>query len=317
VLFCPVSTLDLHPCKSAPEKPLNGNRTSARLYLTTLPVVIAMNYRHAYHAGNFADVVKHLALVALLTYLKKKDKAFRVIDTHAGRGLYDLAGDEAVRTGEAAHGIARLRALVPHDGYPDALKTYLDVAQSAGEGRYPGSPLVAARLLRPQDRLIAIEMHKEEFAVLSATLSPFRNAKTEQADGYARLAALLPPPERRGLVLIDPPYEAVDEFARAGVAIAGALRRFATGIYLIWFPIKSTSEADRFCGEIVAAGAVRALRIDTEIDTRTGEKERLARAGIVVVNPPFGFADEMTAAFSLIASPLAARTELSWLAGES
>src|ERR1700733_2323845 len=149
-----------------------------------------VNYRHAYHAGNFADVVKHMALVALLTHLKKKDKAFRVIDTHAGRGLYDLSGDEAARTGEAAQGIARLRALIPHDGFPDSLKTYLDLVHGAGEGRYPGSPLVAARLLRPQDRLIAIEKHKEEFAVLSATLSPYRNAKTEEADGYARLAAL-------------------------------------------------------------------------------------------------------------------------------
>jgi 23S rRNA (adenine2030-N6)-methyltransferase len=276
-----------------------------------------MNYRHAYHAGNFADVVKHLALVALLTHLKKKDKAFRVIDTHAGRGLYDLSGDEATRTGEAAQGIARLLTLVPHDGFPDALKTYLDVVQGVGEGRYPGSPLIAARLLRPQDRLIAIEKHAEEFAVLSATLSLYGNAKTEQADGYARLAALLPPPERRGLVLIDPPYEAVDEFARTGAAISGALRRFATGIYLIWFPVKSKSEADRFCGEIVAAGAPKALRIDTEIEAKTGDKERLGRAGIVVVNPPFGFADEMNAAFSIIATPLAARTELTWLAGES
>lgn len=276
-----------------------------------------MNYRHAYHAGNFADVVKHLALVALVTHLKKKDKGFRVIDTHAGRGIYDLSGDEASRTGEAAQGIARLRSLVPHEGFPDALKTYLDLVENTGEGRYPGSPLIAARLLRPQDRLIAIEKHKDEFAVLSTTLAPIRNAKTEQADGYARLAALLPPPERRGLVLIDPPYEAVDEFARTGAAIAGALRRFATGIYLIWFPIKSKSEADRFCGEIVAAGATKALRIDTEVDAKAGEKERLARAGLIVVNPPYGFADEMRAAFTIIAPELAARTELDWLIGAS
>jgi 23S rRNA (adenine2030-N6)-methyltransferase len=282
-----------------------------------------VNYRHAYHAGNFADVVKHLALVALLAHLKKKDKGFRVIDTHAGRGLYDLAGDEATRTGEAAQGIARLRALIPHDGFPESLKTYLDVVQNSGEGRYPGSPLIAARLLRPQDRLIAVEKHAEEFAVLSSVLSPYRAAKVEQADGYARLAALLPPPERRGLVLIDPPYEAPDEFARVGAAMAAALRRFATGVYLIWFPVKSKSEADRFCGEIVAAGAVKALRIDTEVEAKAyfneevGDKERLGRAGLIIVNPPFGFADEMRAAFSIIATPLAARTEIAWLVGES
>lgn len=274
-----------------------------------------MNYRHAYHAGNFADVVKHLALVALLTHLKKKDKAFRVIDTHAGRGLYDLASDQAARTGEAAHGIARLLALSPHDGFPDALKTYLDLVHSTGEGRYPGSPLIAARLMRAQDRLIAIEKHAEEFAVLSSVLLSFRTAKTEQADGYARLAALLPPPERRGLVLIDPPYEATNEFARVGTAVSAALRRFSTGICLIWFPVKSKSEADRFCGEILAAGATKALRIDTEIDARPADKERLVRAGLIVVNPPFGFADEMKAVFSNIAAPLAAQADLSWLAG--
>ncbi len=275
-----------------------------------------MNYRHAYHAGNFADVVKHLALTALLTHLKKKDKGFRVIDTHAGRGLYDLSGDEAARTGEAVQGIDQLRSLVSHEGFPDALKTYLELVQRAGKGRYPGSPLIAARLLRPQDRLIAIEKHKDEFAVLSATLSPFGNAKTEQGDGYARLAALLPPPERRGLVLIDPPYEAVDEFARAGAAIAGALRRFATGIYLIWFPVKSKSEADRFCGEIVAAGATKALRIDTEVNAKTADKERLTRAGLIILNPPFGFADEMNAVFSIIAPPLAAQIDTALLVGE-
>ena len=279
------------------------------------PAAPHVNYRHAFHAGNFADVVKHLALVALLAHLKKKDKPFRVIDTHAGRGLYDLAGDEAARTGEAAEGIARLRALGPADGFPPTLKTYLDLVHGVGEGRYPGSPLIAARLLRPQDRLIAIEKHVAECAALAAVLAPYRHAKTEEADGYARLAALLPPPERRGLVLIDPPYEAPDEFARVGAALAAAFRRFATGIYLVWFPVKSNSEADRFCGEVLAAGAVKALRIDAAIDAKTGDKERLARAGLIVVNPPFGFADEMAAVFSSVAKPLAARTDISWLAG--
>jgi 23S rRNA (adenine2030-N6)-methyltransferase len=284
-----------------------------RIASASAPPAAHVNYRHAYHAGNFADVVKHLALVALVTHLKKKDKGFRVIDSHAGRGLYDLSGDEASRTGEAAQGIARLRMLSQHEEFPEALRAYLELVENTGEGRYPGSPLIAARLLRPQDRLIAIEKHKDEFTLLSATLSPYRTAKTELGDGYTRLAALLPPPERRGLVLIDPPYEAVDEFAQVGRAIAGVLRRFATGIYLVWFPVKSISEADRFCGEIVAAGATRALRIDTEMDAKAGDKERLARAGIVVVNPPFGFEEEMRAVLAIVAPPLKARTELSWL----
>jgi 23S rRNA (adenine2030-N6)-methyltransferase len=286
-----------------------------RIVAPSAPRDARVNYRHAYHAGNFADVVKHMALVALLEHLKKKDKPFRVIDTHAGRGIYDLSGDEAVRTGEAGEGIARLRAL-GSDHLPPRLAKYLDLIGKQGDTCYPGSPLIAAQLLRPQDKLTAIEKHPEEFAALAAALAPFRNAKVVEADGYARLAVLLPPPERRGLVLIDPPYEAEDEFARAGAALAAALRRFATGIYLVWFPVKSKSEADRFCGEILATGAQRLLRIDIEVAPKNGEKERLARAGLAIVNPPYGFEAEMRAVLSIIIPALGARYEIVRLAGE-
>src|SRR5690348_2297753 len=140
-----------------------------------------MNYRHGYHAGNFADVVKHIALVAILLHLKKKDTAFAVIDSHAGRGRYDLRGAEAGKTGEAEAGIGRLR-----DDFsgtvPEALATYLPLVRE-NNAFYPGSPLIAARLLRPQDRLTAIEKHPEEFAMLKETLAPFRNAQAEEGDG--------------------------------------------------------------------------------------------------------------------------------------
>lgn len=262
-----------------------------------------MNYRHAFHAGNFADVIKHVALVAILQHLKKKDKPFRVIDTHAGRGLYDLTGDEAGRTGEAAQGIARLDDLAADAPLPAALAAYLALVRGCGVGRYPGSPLIAALCLRGEDRLIAIERETDEAQTLATALARFPNAKAVCADGYARLPALLPPPERRGLVLLDPPYEAVDESARAAAALAAARRRFATGIYLLWFPIKSPGAADALCGEVLAGGVGEALRIVIDVGRQDG-KERLAAAGVLVVNPPYGFAEEMRAVARLLAPRL-------------
>src|SRR3984957_5654593 len=167
-----------------------------------------MNYRHAFHAGNFADVVKHLALIRILLHLRRKETPFAVIDSHAGRGVYDFTSDEARATCEAETGIERVRGL----GGPETLRTYLALA--ADLHAYPGSPLIAASLLRPQDRLVAVEKHPEEVAVLKKTLAPFRKARVEEGDGYRALAGLLPPLERRGLILIDPPFEAEDEFER-------------------------------------------------------------------------------------------------------
>ncbi|HEY1710057.1 MAG TPA: 23S rRNA (adenine(2030)-N(6))-methyltransferase RlmJ [Rhizomicrobium sp.] len=269
-----------------------------------------MNYRHTYHAGNFADVAKHLALVGVLLHLKKKDTPFAVIDTHAGRGLYDLSGSEAERTGEAKAGIARLRDLRIEDA-PPLLAAYLEVARGWGETRYPGSPLIAARLLRPQDRLVAIEKHPDEFAALKRALQPYPRARAVGGDGYEQLPALLPPPERRGVVLIDPPYESENDFADAARAAATAIRKFATAILLIWFPVKAKAEADRFCGEVIAAGAGKALRVDIVVDNppRDG-KARLSSAGLLVMNPPYGFDTEMTRALDAIAPLLGSNGEV-------
>ena len=273
-----------------------------------------MNYRHAFHAGNFADVVKHLALVSILARLKKKPAPFAVIDTHAGRGLYDLAGEEAQRSGEANAGIGRLLDIL--DG-PGTLRTYLDLVRALGRDRYPGSPLIAARLLRPQDRLVAIEKHPEDAAALEAALAPYGRARVAQADGYARLSSLLPPPERRGLILIDPPYEASDEFSQAARVVADGYRRFATGIFMIWFPVKSASAANAFCGEVRLAGPKKLLRVDVMAD---GDPDKLNAAGLLIVNPPYGFADDMKDVFTLLAPRLGrekgARLRVDWLAGE-
>lgn len=259
-----------------------------------------MNYRHAYHAGNFADVHKHVALVAVLLHLRKKETPFVVIDTHAGSGLYDLTGGEAGKTAEAEEGIAKLAGL---SSEAPALATYLDIVRSFGVGRYPGSPLIAASLLRPQDRLLAIEKHPTEFALLRKSLAPFARAKALEADAYERLPALLPPPERRGLVLIDPPYESPEECEDVVSAFKSAIRRFATGIYLIWHPLKAAARFDALAGEIAAAGGVRLLSLILDTGVRAAP-ERLSASGLLVVNPPYEFDTQMRAVSAELLSQL-------------
>jgi 23S rRNA (adenine2030-N6)-methyltransferase len=268
-----------------------------------------VNYRHGYHAGNFADVVKHLALVAVLLHLRKKEKGFAVLDSHAGRGLYDLSGEQAQKTGEAAGGIARLEALA--GDLPTPLAFYLAlVKESSG---YPGSPLIAARMLRPQDRLVAIEKHPEEFAALKDALAGQRNAIAENADGHARLPKLLPPRERRGLILVDPPFESPDEFETLAQTARVAWRKFETGIYLIWYPIKSQAAADAFVGEVLAVGVREAVVLDAGINAAEG---KLARAGLLVLNPPWGFEAEMNASARVLAPALDAEIHVRRVAGE-
>lgn len=267
-----------------------------------------MNYRHAYHAGNFADVVKHLAVVAAISHLRNKTGGFAVIDSHAGRGAYDDCGPEAVRTGEAADGIGRLRSL---QGGPPLLMAYLERASGA---LYPGSPLLAAQLLRPQDRLVAVERHPEEAAALAAVLMPYPKAKVEVGDGYRRLVKLVPPPERRGLILVDPPFESPDEFRAAAEAVGTAYRRFATGIYIVWFPVKAAAEADAFCGEVLASGATKVLRIDVARISQTEGK--LNVAGLLVLNPPWQFANDLQTALAPALPLMQTNARFVWLAGE-
>jgi 23S rRNA (adenine2030-N6)-methyltransferase len=269
-----------------------------------------MNYRHGYHAGNFADVVKHIALIAILLNLKKKDTAFSVVDSHAGRGRYDLGGREAAKTGEAGAGVGRLRADFSGT-MPEALATYLTLARENGSS-YPGSPLIAAKLLRSQDRLTAIEKHPEEFTTLKETLAPFRNAQVEEGDGYRRTIKLLPPPSRRGVVLLDPPFESPDEFSALAQTVRDAWRKFATGIYLVWYPVKSQAQAAGFAGEVLAGGMEKVLEIETVIQVPEG---KLGRAGLLVINPPYGFDPTMRQAAGLIGPRLDAAIGIKWLAG--
>jgi len=269
-----------------------------------------MNYRHVFHAGNFADVVKHVALISVLLHLRRKDKPFSVIDTHAGSGLYEIAGPEAARSRESEAGIARVRDLGARMDLPDGLRSYLELVNEEGPGRYPGSPRLVARLLRPQDRLIALEKHPEEADALANALAGFPQARVIKGDSYARLTALLPPRERRGLVLIDPPYEAEDEFVQAALLLASAHRRFSTGIYLLWFPIKSAAAAAALSGELRTQGIAPAVRIDINVDDdNDGERQRLSSAGLIVVNPPYTFAAEIQNAAGFLAPRLGSSPE--------
>jgi len=281
-----------------------------------------MNYQHIYHAGNFADVLKHTALLIVLLHLRKKERPFAVIDTHAGRGLYEIAGREAARTKEAERGIARL---VDRTDLPGALSIYRDTVRAFAPD-YPGSPLIAAKLLRRQDRLVAIEKHPEEFEALQAALKIFARTRGLQGDGYHELKSLLPPPERRGLVLIDPPYESDDEFIVAARSLADAYRRFATGIYLFWYPLKTRQLADAAAGELMNAGVKDILRIELDVDVdpspaREGRGAPLSATGLLVVNAPYGFEDEMNAVLPFLAKALAQgpnpRFRLERLAGEA
>jgi 23S rRNA (adenine2030-N6)-methyltransferase len=276
-----------------------------------------MNYRHIYHAGNFADVHKHVALVAILLHLKRKETPFAVIDTHAGPGCYDLGAEQALRTGEAHQGIARLRDYVARTA---AVGAYLDLVRRFLPERYPGSPLIAANLLRMQDQLVASEKESEECAALRDALRHVANAQTVCADGYAKLVSLLPPPERRGLVLIDPPYEDANERQCLAKSFSEAYRRFATGIYMVWHPLKSAVPVDALAGELAGAGAVKLLSLIFNIGlSQDDAPERLAGSGVLVANPPYGFDVEMKAAqkelLPLLARGASAKESVEWLAG--
>ena len=273
-----------------------------------------MNYRHGYHAGNFADVLKHTALCELLRLLMSKDKKLFVLDTHAGAGAYDLAGKLAGRTGEAAAGIARLAA-APRDGMPAAVARYLAAvatydrkfgASGGGLRRYPGSPRLIRAALRPGDRFIACELHAEDALALKREFAGDRAVEVRAADGYKVLKAMLPPPERRGLILIDPPFEATDEFERLARAVRQGLRRFATGCYAIWYPIKDEAAAAAFVAALEAPKRlVLELRVDREVGTG-----KLAACGLAVINPPWRFAEAMAEALPWIASVLGGRASL-------
>ena len=281
-----------------------------------------VNYRHAYHAGNFADVLKHAVLALALAHLKRKETAFHVLDVHAGTGLYDLAGAEAGKTGEWAGGIGRLIGDAPLDPVlAERLAPYLDVIRALnpnGLRLYPGSPRLALALMRPQDRLTAVELHPEDAAALQRNLAGDPRAKALTLDAYLALKALLPPRERRGLVLIDPPFEAADEFARLIRGLREALKRWATGIYLVWYPIKDPAQTDDFAGRMAEIGLPKTLRAELFADAP--KDSRLNGCGLLIVNPPYTLEADLSALGPRLAARLAQgpgrEFRLDWLVAE-
>jgi 23S rRNA (adenine2030-N6)-methyltransferase len=280
-----------------------------------------MNYRHAFHAGNFADVHKHAVLARILVHLRAKPAAFRVIDTHAGAGRYDLSGPEPSRSGEWRDGINRL-VTNPIEARAQALLApYLDaVAALNPSGRlstYPGSPLLARMLMGPQDRLIACELEPHAAAALAATLRGDRQAKAVAIDGWMALSAYVPPKERRGLVLIDPPFEDTGEFARLPGAIAAAHRKWPTGIYMLWYPLKERRAPDALAKRLRALGLPRLLRAELTIGP-LDPTAPLAGSGLIVVNPPFPLEAELRMILPVLASTLSAQGQcrIDWLAKE-
>lgn len=249
-----------------------------------------MNYRHGYHAGNFADVFKHAILARILVHMNAKDAAYRVIDTHAGAGSYDLGGKQASATSEFLGGIKRLQENLPAGKALELLQPYLDALASHAPA-YPGSPLIAQELTRAQDALVFCELHPEEHAALTKSVGRDRRAKSLALDGWTALKSLLPPKERRGLVLIDPPFEDPAEFRHIADGIEEAMRRFATGVYLIWYPVKNRHDTDAAIRRILRAADKPALRLELEVGAPRSEGS-LQASGLLVINPPWKLKEE-------------------------
>ena len=282
-----------------------------------------MNYSHAFHAGNFADVLKHIVLTRLVEYLKKKDTAFRVIDTHAGIGRYDLGGAIAKRSPEWRDGIGRLlEAQLPNKAAP-LVAPYLDVIRElnpdGGVKTYPGSPLLVRKLLRPQDRLSALELHPEYAKKLGSLFEGDIQVRVNHLDGWLALNAHVPPKEKRGLVLVDPPFEERGEFDRLLDGLAKAHAKFATGVYALWYPLKDTRAVHDFISALRDMGIPKVLRAEVSVRPASNPP-KLHGSGMIIVNPPYVLESELRillpALALLLGDPGAGRHKLEWLAGE-
>lgn len=259
-----------------------------------------MNYRHSYHAGNFADVVKHVCLIALMQSFMQKNTPFCYLDTHAGTGIYNLSLENSQKTQEYLGGIEKIIAA---DNPPPLIKTYLDCVHKinnryAGSNfasleYYPGSPLIARSLLRPHDRMIACELQVDEYQLLKKTFAGDKQTAIHHNDGFLGLKAFLPPHEKRGLILIDPPYEDPDEFSHIALSLPAALKRFANGVFAIWYPIKEKALLAKFHRSLLQHISQPIYVV--ELTIYPDLPQHLNGCGLAIINTPWQFDTAMEA----------------------
>ncbi|MFZ4832416.1 23S rRNA (adenine(2030)-N(6))-methyltransferase RlmJ [Rouxiella sp. Mn2063] len=252
-----------------------------------------LSYRHSFHAGNHADVLKHTVQSLIIESLKEKEKPFLYLDTHAGAGRYQLSGEHAERTGEYLEGIARLWQ---RDDLPAELAPYMSVINHFNRNEslryYPGSPLIARQLLREDDKLQMTELHPSDFPLLRSEFQKDDRARVSRADGYQQLKAQLPPPSRRGLILMDPPYELKTDYQDVVKAIQEGYKRFATGTYALWYPVVMRQQIKRMLRDLEATGIRRILQI--ELGVRPDSDQRgMTASGMIVINPPWKLEQQM------------------------
>lgn len=272
-----------------------------------------LSYRHSFHAGNHADVLKHIVLMLILENLKLKDKGFYYLDTHAGVGRYQLSSDEAEKTGEYKEGIGRLWE---RTDLPEEISHYVDLIKHLNFGAkalryYAGSPLIAAQLLRPQDRALLTELHPRDFPLLRNNFKEFKNVSVKCDNGFQQLKATLPPKERRGLVLIDPPYELKEDYDLVVKAAEEGYKRFATGTYAIWYPVVLRQQTKRIFKGLQASGIRKILKIELAVRPDSDQRGMTA-SGMAVINPPWTLENQMKAMLPYLVKTLVPEGTGSW-----
>lgn len=271
-----------------------------------------LSYRHSFHAGNHADVLKHLVLTLILQALKQKEKGFFYLDTHSGVGRYSLFSAEAEKTGEYLEGIARLW---DRQDLPEEIAAYLDEIRKINSGRqlkyYAGSPLLAVQQLRAQDRALLTELHPSDFPLLRQNFAKLPNVVTKRENGFQQLKAALPPKEKRGLVLIDPPYELKEDYDLVVQGIIEGYKRFATGVYAIWYPVVLRQHTKRIVRGLIDTGIRKILQIELAVRPDSDQRGMTA-SGMIVINPPWQLEAQMKKVLPYLTDVLVPEGTGSW-----
>lgn len=272
-----------------------------------------LSYRHSFHAGNFADVLKHIVQMLIIENLQQKEKGFYYLDTHAGVGHYRLFSDEAEKTGEYKEGIGRLWE---QQEMPEEVERYIKLIKKLNYGGkslryYAGSPLIASAMLRSQDRALLTELHPSDFPLLRNNFKEFENIATKRENGFQQLKATLPPKERRGFILIDPPYELKEDYELVVKAIEEGVKRFATGVYAIWYPVVLRQQTKRMIKGLEQTGIRKILQIEMAVRPDS-EQRGMTASGMIVINPPWTLEEQMKKILPYLTSTLVPEGTGSW-----